>query len=573
MMFEIVDRDGLARICKFKVKGKTLETPTIFAVYNPNIPTITPKDIAKVGLPIITSAYILWKTKRDEVLKKGIHGLLKSENVIMTDSGAFQAFQYGDVELTNQAVVEFQKKIGTDIGVILDRIVGMEEDKTKAREMVRDTIRRAEELFDIGKGDVLWAAPIQGGMHYDLIRYSAQKLSKMDFDLYCVGSVVPFLESYKFNVVANQVLTAKQYLPPSRPVHLFGAGHPLILAFACLLGIDLFDSAYYALSARRGKYLLQSGQSFDLKSMKEVACNCPICSRFTPKEFSERELALHNLYVIQEELRTIKQAIREERIWELVEQRIKAHPSLLDAYLQLKKYGKFLERFEPLSRRKGVFYLGQESNVRPVFSLATRKAEKINSRKRFVWLHHSIPLELKHTYPFGQTTFPEDLAPKIQEATLNPADVVKKVLEYQFGPEACKLIDASIKIELSKSTGMIRRVYKKDMLIGTMRAHDGFFVPTFEGAKLLHELLPSDRSRVVVDREAEPFVREGKNVFAKFVVDASPNIRIWDEVLVVNEDNKLIACGTACMIREEMLSFERGLAVDVRDYSDRDKPS
>ena len=567
MMFEIVDRDGLARICKFRIKNKVLETPTIFAVYNPNIKTITPKDIEKVGLPIITSSYILWKTKKDEVLKKGLHALLGTNGVVMTDSGAFQAFQYKDVELDNASVIEFQKRIGSDIGVILDKIVGLEEDKLKAREMVKDTLKSASELFDAGKGNVLWAGTIQGGMHFDLVRYCAKKLAEMDFDLYCIGSVVPFLELYRFDVVVNQIMSAKQVLPPSKPLHLFGAGHPLILALACLLGIDLFDSSYYALSARRGKYLLPSGQAFELKSMKDVACTCPICTSYKVREFGERELTLHNLYVVAEELKIIKQAIREERIWELVEQRIKAHPSLLDAYIQLKKYRKYLEAHEPLSRRKGILYLGNESKIRPVFSAAVKRAMSIKSRNYFRWLNKRIPSELRHAYPFGQTVLPASMSSDLSQEPLKPKEVVKKVLHYQFCKEAVKILDDSVKVELSKSTEMIRRVYKGSELIGTIRAHDGLFIPTWHGAKLLHQVIPKDRFRVVVDKEAEPFIKQGRNVFSKFVVDASSNIRIWDEVLVVNEDDELLACGTAYMTREEMLSFERGMAVETRYYA------
>ncbi len=571
MMFEILDRDGLARICKLQINNKCLETPTIFAVYNPNINTISVKDIERVGLPVITSSYILWKGKRDEVIKKGLHSFLNTKGIVMTDSGAFQAFQYGDIRLSNKEIIEFQKNISADIGVILDEIVGLEKNRERAKEKVEHTLRHARELFRIGKGNVLWAGTIQGGMHFDLIRYCARKLAKMDFDLYCIGSVVPFLENYRFDVVVNQILHAKPELPPSRPVHLFGAGHPIILALACLLGVDLFDSAYYALSARRGKYLLTSGQAYDINSMKEVACTCPVCLDYRPREFTERELALHNLYVVAEELKVIKQAIREERLWELVEQRIKAHPSLISAYSQLKNHKKYLEMYEPLSRRKGVFYLGKESETRPVFSVAIKRIKGIRSRSYFKWMENKVPLELKNTYPFGQTIFPwsrDSEHEAMQELNeLAAKNIVKKILHYQFGKTARNLAKHISRVEISRATGRIRRLYSNDTLIGTIRAHDGLFVPSFYGAKLLHELLPKDEFRVIVSDEAVPFVRSGKNVFAKFVVDASENIRVWDEVLVVTKEDELIGCGTAYMIRDEMLSFTRGVAVETRFIS------
>ncbi len=573
-MFEIKEREGLARIGKFEVRGKVIETPTIFVVYNPNIPTIKPAEIKKLGLPIITSSYILWKTKREEVIKKGLHDFLGFDGVVMTDSGAFQAYQYKDVELTNESVIDFQKKINTDIGVILDLIVGFEENKQKAKEMVDETIRRARELFALGKGSTLWAGPIQGGKYMDLVAYCARKMAEMNFDLYCIGSVVPALDNYWFDVVINQILTAKQQLPLSKPVHLFGAGHPLIFSLAVLLGIDLFDSAYYALAAKRGKYLLQTGHSFNINEMRDVACTCPVCTSYSIREFTERELALHNLYVIAEELKTIKQAIYEKRLWELVEQRIRSHPSMIKAYLELRKYKKFLDKFEPASRLKGTFYFDDLSTIRPTFRLAARKARRVKSKRTFRWLKYDIPHELRYTYPFAQTISPETTSESWEnkervkniDSEEEAIEIVRAVILYQYGVDVAPIFKTmNLHIEFSKVSGAIRRIYDGDKLLGTMRAQDGLFVPTLYFFMRVESLFGKDYV-VVVDKVAEPFVKDGRNVFAKFVVKSSGKIRSGDEVMVKTTENELIGCGTALMTPDEMMEFERGVAVNTRDY-------
>ncbi len=56
----------------------------------------------------------------------------------------------------------------------------------------------------------------------------------------------------------------------------------------------------------------------------------------------------------------------------------------------------------------------------------------------------------------------------------------------------------------------------------------------------------------------------GRNVFAKFVVDADPNIRPYDEVLVVNGNDELLATGQTLLNGEELKIFQQGLAVKVR---------
>ena len=63
---------------------------------------------------------------------------------------------------------------------------------------------------------------------------------------------------------------------PAGPVHLFGAGHPMVFALAALLGCDMFDSASYAKFARDDRFMFPEGTA-SLSDMKEVHCHCPAC--------------------------------------------------------------------------------------------------------------------------------------------------------------------------------------------------------------------------------------------------------------------------------------------------------
>jgi len=73
---------------------------------------------------------------------------------------------------------------------------------------------------------------------------------------------------------------------------------------------------------------------------------------------------------------------------------------------------------------------------------------------------------------------------------------------------------------------------------------------------------------VVVGDESEPFVREGKNTFAKFVDEVDPEIRPGDEVLVVHERGELLAVGRAELSADGMVDFDSGMAVKVREGVD-----
>ncbi len=57
---------------------------------------------------------------------------------------------------------------------------------------------------------------------------------------------------------------------------------------------------------------------------------------------------------------------------------------------------------------------------------------------------------------------------------------------------------------------------------------------------------------------------EGRNVFAKHVVEADKELRPQDEVIVVDEEDNLVAVGKAVLSGEEMKVFKHGVAVKVR---------
>ncbi|MCG2826232.1 MAG: tRNA guanosine(15) transglycosylase TgtA, partial [Thermoplasmatales archaeon] len=255
-MFELRERDGLARIGKFYTKHGIVETPALLPVINPNHMLISPQEMKekfRVQM-LITNSYIIYKKKelKEKALKYGVHSLLGFDGPVMTDSGSFQAYVYGDVEIENREIVEFQKKIGSDVSTILDIISPPDRKYEDAKKDVEETIKRAKEV----EADAL---TVQGSVYPDLREYCAKELSKLDCVLHPVGSVVPLMEKYKFQELVDVIVASKKGLIPSRPVHLFGCGHPMIFPLAVLLGCDLFDSSAYAKYARHNRMMFPDG--------------------------------------------------------------------------------------------------------------------------------------------------------------------------------------------------------------------------------------------------------------------------------------------------------------------------
>lgn len=375
-MFELIRRDGLARIGKLETPHGPLETPALLPVVNPRLVTVPPRELYdRFGFhALITNSYIIRNDPNLNARAKeeGLHAMLDFPGVIMTDSGTFQSHMYGEVEVKNEDIINFQRDIGTDIGTVLDIFTEPDWTKEKTANAVDVTMDRTVEAARL-KGKMLLAGVVQGSVFEDLREDCARRLALIDVDVHPIGGVVPLMEQYRFADLVDVIVASKKGLDPSRPVHLFGAGHPMVFALAALLGCDMFDSASYAKFARDDRFMFPEGTA-SLSDMKDIHCHCPSCQNHTYQEIAAMKpaertalIARHNLWVSLQEIQRIKRAILEGDLWELVERRCRAHPALLSALRRLGKHQEYLEKYEPLSRDNCLLYTGPESLSRPAF--------------------------------------------------------------------------------------------------------------------------------------------------------------------------------------------------------------
>jgi 7-cyano-7-deazaguanine tRNA-ribosyltransferase len=653
--FEIKYKDGRGRVGILKTPHGTIKTPALMPVIHPGKQTI---QVADYGAEVvITNAYLIYKNEklREKALQDGVHELVNFPGPIITDSGSFQLSLYGDVEVSNQEIVEFLEKIGTDIGTSLDLPTPPSDKRERAEKELEITLQRAQEALEV-RNELMLNSVVQGSTFPDLRSECARALGEMDFQVHPIGAVVPLMESYRYHELVDVVMSSVSYLPDSRPRHLMGAGHPMLFSLAVAMGCDLFDSAAYILYAEADRLLMPNG-TLKLENLYEMPCSCEVCTTYTPEELRGMEkekrrelLAIHNLRVSFAEIRMIHQAIIEGSLWELVEQRCRAHPFLLEALRNLKNYQDDLEKYDPPYKKSAFFYSGPESLDRPEVHRHMERVKRVPPKKSVLLiprttkpysehLHHIppefyrikgepnlenpaedrqvtvvdvpfgvIPLELDQLYPLAQNesprihdedsilmvknilhdyvkdfeevivskkvlrTFRLDEEFSIKDEYSEPLEIIvddvgriKMIADYQFGSGSGEaLFNTSVKIVKSRKTGKIRHIYDGDELIATLRASDGIFVLAREGARRLHRYLPYPKNRVVVNEDAEPFAREGKSIFAKFVINCDINIHAKEEVLIVNEEDQLLAFGKSILNGKEILDFNTGQAVKTR---------
>ena len=373
--FEIRAQDAMGRIGDLTVPraGQTVETPALLPVVNPHYRTIDPDRFGEFGVEmLITNAYIIYQDEdlRERAKQDGLHEVVGFDGPIMTDSGSFQLAEYGDISVTTEEILDFQREMGSDVATPVDIPTHPDADRETVAADLEETQRRLATAESVDTGDMLVTAPVQGGTFPDLREQAGADAAATDLDVFPIGAVVPLLNNYRYAEAIDQMAAAKRGLGPSRPVHLFGAGHPMTFALAVAMGADLFDSAAYALFAREGRYLTVRGTKH-LEDLAEFPCTCPVCTAHEPADLraadeqtQTRLLAEHNLHVSMAEIRRIKAAIREGSLLELVETRAHAHPSLLDGYRTLLDHVEQLEAADRASKST-FFYLSADSARRP----------------------------------------------------------------------------------------------------------------------------------------------------------------------------------------------------------------
>jgi 7-cyano-7-deazaguanine tRNA-ribosyltransferase len=420
-VFEVRYTDLAARIGRLETPHGTVETPAFVPVVHPVRQTISPSSLKKMGFDlVITNAYITLRHYGDEARKRGIHDIIGFDGSVMTDSGGYQVLEYGSVEVEPAAMAQFEKDIRSDVPIPLDKPTGYGLPYEQAKEYVRVTLENCRATLGVvGETDAVWVGPVQGAEHFDLVEHSAKALDGMGFNFMALGSPVELMEAYEFATLARMIARAKRALP-SKPIHLFGAGHPLTIPLAVALGCDTFDSASYMLYAKDDRYMHPGGTA-RLSELAYLSCRCPVCSsykidelRSLPKDEKMIQVAKHNLHVLKAEVDSVKQAVMDGRLWEYVMQKARAHPKLMEA-VQL--FGgaefDFIAEGTPIFKEKAIFFFDALDQHRPEARRFRRIASEFRSDKKKLVLFPE-----GEVHPFYSTKGFKALAKKFPDAQI-----------------------------------------------------------------------------------------------------------------------------------------------------------
>ncbi len=436
--FEVKDTDLMGRLGVLKTGGKSIETPCLIPVIHPVIQDIPLSKFRELGFDaLMTNSLITYRRRKEEAIEKGLHAMLGYDGVIMTDSGGYQVLRYGALDITPGAIAEFQSAIGSNLAVTLDRPTGYSLSRDYARETVDVSLKAARETIKkFGKSETTWVGPIQGGLFHDLVRTSTRGLLKAGFEFLALGSPVEMMDNYRFSDLVRMIVAAKKSMPFSMPLHLFGAGHPLTIPLSVALGCDTFDSASYVLFAKQGRYMTERGTLL-LEEMTYLPCSCPVCNSTTRTELvlmerteRVRRIALHNLYLLRQDVLRCKQAISEGRLWDLVEERAVTHPRVMVAFEEMVRNSGWLEDGTAFMKDRGLLVRSEADRRRPELVISAAHLRRVIRRRH----RQAVVVPVENDKPLLRTT----VYPRVKKLTeKTPSDVYK--LHPLLGPYPAEL--------------------------------------------------------------------------------------------------------------------------------------
>jgi queuine tRNA-ribosyltransferase len=372
LSFEIVARDGAARTGVLHTAHGEVQTPAFIPLATKGtVRGLEAREVAELGYEMVLgNTYHLFVSPGPERIANagGLHGFMGWDKALITDSGGFQVFslahggvanevkgsgrQGGDhgsvVSIEEEGVhfrsyrdgaelfispevsMQVQAALGSDIALVFDECTPFHADRNYTARSTERTHRWLDRCLawheQEGPGRQAVFGIVQGGIHEDLRRESAEYISATGVDGIAIGGTLGRDKAEMREVLA---MTAPM-LPVEAPKHLLGIGEVDDLLAGIALGLDVFDCAVPTRLARHGVALVpdpenrfrldmrKSGHEGDRDPLVE-GCPCSAC-RYHDRDYisylsraeeltAVRLLCLHNLTYLQELMTHARAAI------------------------------------------------------------------------------------------------------------------------------------------------------------------------------------------------------------------------------------------------------------------------
>ncbi len=279
------------------------------------VKTLTPEEVAGAGAEMVLSnTYHLFLRPGHEEVRAlgGLHGFMRWDGPILTDSGGFQVFSLAAINRVREEGVEFQSHIdgsrhlftpervmdieralGADVIMAFDECPPGQAERDVAEAAHERTLRwlercrrRFDETRDEGPAQALMPI-VQGGSYVDLRRDAARRI--LDLGDWA-GVAIGGLSVGESKPVMHEVLEVLDgELPADGPRYLMGVGYPEDMLEGVRRGVDLFDCVAPTRNGRNGTAWIAAEGQVNVKSARfrgaegplDPDCDCYTCRRYS----------------------------------------------------------------------------------------------------------------------------------------------------------------------------------------------------------------------------------------------------------------------------------------------------
>ncbi len=353
--FKLQHTDGPARAGEIRTPHGAAPTPLFMPVATQaTVKGLTPEEVSDVGGQVVLSnAYHLYLrpgVKTVNSLGK-LHGFMRWNGPILTDSGGFQAFSMGPLRKVTDEGIRFrshldgsehqftpelatmnQVGLGADIIMCFDQCIAYGASEKEVRQAMERTHRWASECHRVHRDSGAWPGQalfgiVQGGTFEHLRDESSKAIGSIPFDGYAVGGLAVGENKEQLYGFTEQVASQ---MPAYKPRYLMGVGSPEDLVEGVARGIDMFDCALPTRVARNGAMFTPDGR-VDVKKKRyseqhgpvDEECDCYACANYSAAYihhlFRAREIlglrlaSCHNLRFVLRLMERIRGSILEDR--------------------------------------------------------------------------------------------------------------------------------------------------------------------------------------------------------------------------------------------------------------------
>jgi queuine tRNA-ribosyltransferase len=293
-----------------------VETPVFMPVgTQATVKGVMQRDLAEEldARIILGNTYHLFLRPGHELIRDfgGLHGFMKWDRAILTDSGGFQVWSLsqlrkvseegvtfrshinGDAHLfTPERVVDIQMALGSDIMMVLDECTDYPAERRKAKKSMDLTVRWARRAFEHyrektrgGEARNALFPIVQGSMFADLRQECARALIDLDAEGYAIGG----LSVGEPRMLSMEMTEATvPLLPKDRPRYVMGVGMPEELPEYVARGVDMMDCVMPTRNARNGclftrsgKLIIKQAQYREDPDPIDPECDCLTCRTYS----------------------------------------------------------------------------------------------------------------------------------------------------------------------------------------------------------------------------------------------------------------------------------------------------